>query len=171
MAYFRQGLRSAARPGSARAERSPNPARRLRLAVANWSVLPNGPVNRNGSPPGNGFCAFYAGSIVFAGRTGDVSDAAAHHAREQQIFGAARPVAAERATSVSKTARRFLRRRAVAKRRPARSSCSAGSASDLVRRVGTIFCRLQCGKAFRLIPRSGPCDASASASLFSRVAG
>jgi hypothetical protein len=42
---------------------------------------------------------------------------------------------------------------------------------DLLQRAGKIFARLQCSRGFQLFLSSGPCDASASASLFRRVAG
>jgi hypothetical protein len=60
------------------------------LAAAGWLVLSDSLIDRNGKPLGTDFSSFYAaGSLVLDGRAADVYNAAAHHAREQQIFGAA----------------------------------------------------------------------------------
>ncbi len=62
------------------------------IAIVGWIALSGGLTDPNGKPLGTDFSSFYAaGSLVLDGRAGDVYDMAAHHAREQQIFGAATP--------------------------------------------------------------------------------
>jgi len=62
------------------------------LAVVGWIALSGGLIDPNGKPIGTDFSSFYAaGSLALEGRAGEVYDMAAHHAREQQIFGAAVP--------------------------------------------------------------------------------
>ena len=54
--------------------------------------MSDGLIDRNGKPIGTDFSSFYAaGSLVLDGRAADVYNMAMHHAREQQIFGAATP--------------------------------------------------------------------------------
>src|SRR5215510_13668402 len=62
------------------------------IAVVGWIALSGGLTDPNGKPLGTDFSSFYAaGSLVLDGRASDVYDMAAHHAREQQIFGSATP--------------------------------------------------------------------------------
>lgn len=62
------------------------------IALVGWVALSDGLSDRNGKPIGTDFSSFYAaGSLVLDGRAGDVYNMAAHHAREQQIFGPATP--------------------------------------------------------------------------------
>ena len=62
------------------------------IAIVGWIALSGGLIDPNGKPLGTDFSSFYAaGSLVLDGRASDVYDMAAHHAREQQIFGSATP--------------------------------------------------------------------------------
>src|SRR3954469_24799902 len=62
------------------------------IAIVGWIALSHGLVDRNGKPLGTDFSSFYAaGSLVLDGRAAEVYDMAAHHARQQQIFGASTP--------------------------------------------------------------------------------
>ncbi|MFL6839566.1 MAG: glycosyltransferase family 87 protein [Bradyrhizobium sp.] len=62
------------------------------LAVVGWIALSDGLIDRNGKPIGTDFSSFYAaGSLALEGRAGAAYDMAAHHAREQQYFGADTP--------------------------------------------------------------------------------
>jgi len=93
MAYFWQGLRSGEwlTPGRVRGYSLILLGVGV-LAVAGWLALSDSLIDRNGKPLGTDFSSFYAaGSLVLDGRPADVYNAAAHHAREQQIFGAATP--------------------------------------------------------------------------------
>lgn len=62
------------------------------LAIVGWIALSDGWVDHNGKPIGTDFSSFYAaGSLALEGRAAEAYDMAAHHAREQQLFGAATP--------------------------------------------------------------------------------
>ncbi len=62
------------------------------LAVVGWIAVSDGWVDRNGKPIGTDFSSFYAaGSLALEGRASEAYDMAAHHAREQQLFGATTP--------------------------------------------------------------------------------
>ncbi|MCG6207003.1 DUF2029 domain-containing protein [Rhodopseudomonas sp. HC1] len=57
-----------------------------------WVALSDGLIDRNGKPLGTDFSSFYAaGSMVLDGKATEAYDAAAHYARQQQLFGAATP--------------------------------------------------------------------------------
>jgi hypothetical protein len=62
------------------------------VAVIGWIALSGGLIDPNGKPIGTDFSSFYAaGSLALEGRAADVYNMAAHHAREQQLFGEATP--------------------------------------------------------------------------------
>jgi hypothetical protein len=62
------------------------------VAIVGWLALSSGLTDPNGKPIGTDFSSFYAaGSLVLEGHAGDVYNMAAHHSREQQIFGEATP--------------------------------------------------------------------------------
>lgn len=62
------------------------------LAAVAWIAMSDGWVDRNGKPVGTDFSSFYAaGSLALEGRAAEAYDMAAHHAREQNLFGAATP--------------------------------------------------------------------------------
>jgi len=61
-------------------------------AVVIWIGLSEHGVDRNGKPLGTDFSSFYAaGSMALEGHAAAAYDFALHHAREQQVFGAATP--------------------------------------------------------------------------------
>src|SRR3569623_115948 len=61
-------------------------------AAVIWIGLSEGGVDRNGKPLGTDFSSFYAaGSLALEGHAAAAYDFALHHAREQQVFGAATP--------------------------------------------------------------------------------
>lgn len=61
-------------------------------AAVVWIGLSEGGVDRNGKPLGTDFSSFYAaGSMALEGHADAAYDFALHHAREQQVFGAATP--------------------------------------------------------------------------------
>lgn len=61
-------------------------------AIVIWIGLSHGGVDRNGKPLGTDFSSFYAaGSLALEGHAAAAYDFALHHAREQQVFGAATP--------------------------------------------------------------------------------
>jgi len=61
-------------------------------AAVVWIGLSEGGVDRNGKPLGTDFSSFYAaGSLALEGHAAAAYDFALHHAREQQVFGAATP--------------------------------------------------------------------------------
>jgi hypothetical protein len=62
------------------------------LAIVIWIALSHGLIDPNGKPLGTDFSSFYAaGSMALEGRAAAVYDMAAHHARQQEIFGAGAP--------------------------------------------------------------------------------
>ena len=62
------------------------------VAIIAWIALSGGMIDPNGKPIGTDFSSFYAaGSLALEGRAADVYNMAAHHAREQQLFGEATP--------------------------------------------------------------------------------
>lgn len=62
------------------------------LAFAGWIAVSDGAIDRNGKPIGTDFSSFYAaGSLALEGRAAEVYNAAAHYARQQQVFGADTP--------------------------------------------------------------------------------
>jgi len=61
-------------------------------AIVVWIGLSSHGVDRNGKPLGTDFSSFYAaGSMALEGRAAAAYDVTLHHAREQQVFGAATP--------------------------------------------------------------------------------
>ena len=62
------------------------------VAIVGWIALSSGMIDPNGKPIGTDFSSFYAaGTLALEGHSADVYNMAAHHAREQQIFGEATP--------------------------------------------------------------------------------
>lgn len=62
------------------------------LGFAGWIAVSDGAIDRNGKPIGTDFSSFYAaGSLALEDKAANVYDAAAHYARQQQIFGATTP--------------------------------------------------------------------------------
>src|SRR3569623_1584698 len=61
-------------------------------AAVVWIGLSEGGVDRYGNPLGTDFSSFYAaGSLALEGHAAAAYDYALHHARAQQVFGAATP--------------------------------------------------------------------------------
>jgi len=62
------------------------------IAIVVWIGLSTGGVDRNGKPLGTDFSSFYtAGSMALEGHAAAAYDFVLHHARQQQVFGAATP--------------------------------------------------------------------------------
>jgi len=62
------------------------------IAIVGWIAVSDGLIDRNGKPLGTDFSSFHAaGSLALEGRASEAYDMAAHHAREQKLFGASTP--------------------------------------------------------------------------------
>ncbi|HLG80246.1 MAG TPA: glycosyltransferase family 87 protein [Bradyrhizobium sp.] len=62
------------------------------LGIVTWIALSNGLVDRNDKPLGTDFSSFYtAGELALEGKASSAYSAAAHHALQQQMFGANTP--------------------------------------------------------------------------------
>ena len=163
MTHFRQGLRSGGWLTSAPARGHSLILLALcGLAVTGWIAVSDGLIDRNGKPLGTDF-SNVTGTALFAASKNPVGTAVVAR-RCRHTAGAAGAAGHVRVHTAAGGARSA----GFCGCHPRNRASVILICSGLLAESST---RLQCNRGFRVFPPARSCDPSASASLFSRVAG